>query len=345
MIARFWGRARIILNLTFGTLLLLIGQQGTSFAQNPAPSFQYKIDNFTLANSSPLQAYQMSKWFASQGYRALSSRSVLSKQLHFDFAFVGANLEKALLLKSGLRAPAEIMNTVLTDEKSKTTVFHFEMEGTPYVLVAMNLSSSELKDLVRPWLKQKQTASLKWRLLIGEQAHAIAPVCGSWMANQMKETLSKTASHIDANEMLQSIGRCSAQALDGISSSVSDSLDFFKKLATDPSALWTEMKDSFIELKNFALNIQEELGPALDAVAGLTTEQKTQMACTLAGKLVASAAQAFVSGAALAKALPMMLLKLKQTTATLVKMARLEKLGINFGNKSKLAEEVIACGI
>ncbi|MNL24310.1 hypothetical protein D3C87_1457380 [compost metagenome] len=61
--------------------------------------------------------------------------------------------------------------------------------------------------------------------------------------------------------------------------------------------------------------------------------------------MVASAAQAFVSGAALAKALPLMLLKLKQTAGALAKIAELQKRGVVLANKSKLADEVIACGL
>lgn len=307
-------------------------------------AFQYRVDSELLLKSSPLQAYEFSKWFEAKGYRSLSSRSVLSNQLPFDFAYAGPKLEKALLVKSGLHVPAETLNKIIVDSKSQTIAVHLELDGVPYLILAVNIQKDEVRELLKPWLNPKQqTSSWKWQLLFGAQANA----GGVWDCGMrpMNSGLANTASFIESNELLQSVGRCGAQALQGVSSSVRNSLDFFKKLASNPSALWTEMKDSFTELKNFALNIQSEIGPAMDAITGLTSEQKAQMICTMTGQLVGSAAQAFVSGAALAKALPLMILKLKQTAGALAKIADLEKRGIFLANKSKLADEVISCGL
>ena len=307
-------------------------------------AFQYRIDSDSLFKASPLQAYEFSKWFETKGYRSLSSRSVLSHQLPFDFVYAGPMLEKALLVKSGLRVPTAELNKLIVDTKSQTIAVHLELDDVPYLVLAVNIDKDEVHNLLKPWLKRKeQASSWKWKLFFGARANA----GGMWDCGvrPMNSGIANTVSFIESNELLQSVGRCGAQALQGAASSVGSSLEFFKKLATDPSALWVEMKNSYIELKTFAINIQNEIGPAMDAIAGLSSEQKTQMICTMTGQMVVSAAQAFVSGAALAKALPLMILKMKQMSGVLVRLADLEKRGVFLANKSKIVDEVIACGL
>ena len=76
---------------------------------------------------------------------------------------------------------------------------------------------------------------------------------------------------------------------------------------------------------------------------GLSTEQKTQMACTLAGTVMGGAVQSMLVGGALTKILPGLLLKVKESAALLKKIASLEQLGIRFPDKSFLAREVLSC--
>lgn len=304
-------------------------------------AFQYEVVADKLTRTSPLQNSDFSSWFAKKGYRSLSSLGVRSSKLAFDFAFVSPRFERAILLKAGLRAPIDMQNKIIYEKAAGLTVLNFEVETTPYVLVALNIPKSEVQDLFQPWL-MSSGSSARWRFLLPQRAEA-ASTCLSTGKSEWGGPLKETATHIDQTEILQSIGRCGAQAMQGASSSALETLTFFKKLATDPKSLWVEMKDSFVELKNFALNIQQEMGPILETLRGLSSEEKMQIACNLSGQLVSSSVQALVSGAALAKVLPMMLLKLKAVSQLLAKIALMEQRGISSVKNKGLVETVIRC--
>ncbi len=300
-------------------------------------AFEYKIEESSLLRPSTLQGYELTKMFNEKGFYSLSDTSLVSAGLPFDKVFVSENWEKVLLLKAGLKAPGDIEGKLLEDPALGVSVIHFQFEGTPYLLLSMNNSTKELRDIIRPWLKSETSA--KWAMFF-PNAQAQEPcVQKPGFASQLEAT----SSYIENNEILKSIGRCATDALHGAKESVGDTLSFFKKLATNPSQLWSEMKESFVQLKNFAMNIQSELASAIGTLRSLSTEEKTQIACTMAGQTMVSAVQGMIGGAGLAKLLPMLILKVKQTAAMLKEIANLEKLGIKFSNKSGLMKEVMSC--
>lgn len=304
-----------------------------------ASAFEYKIEESSLLHPSALQGHQLTQMFAKKGFRSLSDASLVQTGLPFDKAFVSSNWENVLLLKAGLKAPANIEGRLIEDSKVGVTVIHFQFEGTPYVLVSLNNSRDELQDIVKPWLKSKSpVSSAAWSMFF-PQAHALA--CPPY--KDVAKGLQNTAAHIEKNEMFQSIGRCALDAMQGAKSSAEDTLQFFKKLVTDPTSLWSEMKESFVQLKEFALNIQTELQQTFETISSLPTEMKTKMACSLAGTVMVGAVQAALSGAAIGRVLPSLLLKVKGSTAMLKKIAGLENLGVKFPNKSGMMQEVMSC--
>lgn len=302
-------------------------------------AFNYSVEEESLRHPSALSLHELSQIFAGKGYQSLSDINLTSAGFLFDRAFVSARWEKSLLLKAGLQAPPDLEGKVIEEPSLGLQAFHFRYEGVSYLLVALNLSNAEFRELVKPWLRS--TTASRWSWLL-PSAQAAGAECAAFTSNSTQGVAS-TANYIESNEILKGIGRCGADALHGVLNSATASFDFFKKLATNPKALWSEMKESFSQLKHFALNIQSELKQVFENLKGLPTEQKVQLACTFTGELIGSAAQAFVSGAALAKALPFLLLKLKTSAALLSKVVNLEKMGLKIPDKSLLAKEVMSC--
>jgi hypothetical protein len=299
-------------------------------------AFEYKIEESSLLHPSALQSYKLTQMFAQKGFRSLSDASLVSTGLPFDKAFVSENWHKVLLLKAGLKAPANIEGRLIEDSAIGVSVVHFHFEGTPYVLVSLNNSRDELQDIVKPWLRSK--SSVAWSVFF-PQAHALA--CPDY--KDVTKGLQATAAHIEKNEVLQGIGRCALDAMQGAKTSAEDTLNFFKNLVNDPSGLWSEMKESFVQLKEFALNIQTELQQAFAAFANLPLPMKLKAACTFAGTAMVGAVQVALSGVAIGRVLPSLLLKVKSSAAMLKKIAGLEKLGIKFPGQAGMMQEVMSC--
>ena len=299
-------------------------------------AFEYKIEEASLLRPSHLQGYKLTQIFAQKGFRSLSDASLVSTGLPFDKAFVSHNWEKVLLLKAGLKAPTHIEGRLIEEKSLGVSVIHFQFEGTPYVLLSINNSRDELQEIVKPWLKSK--SSVAWSFFFPQARATVCP-----RHQDVTRALLSTSAHIEKNEMFQSIGRCALDAMQGAKNSAEDTLSFFKKLVSDPTALWSEMKESFVQLKEFALNIQTELQQAFETISNLPTEMKTKMACSLAGSVMVGAVQAALSGAAIGRVLPSLLLKVKSSASMLKEIANLERLGIKLPNKSGMMQEVMSC--
>jgi CRISPR/Cas system-associated protein Cas10 (large subunit of type III CRISPR-Cas system) len=154
-----------------------------------------------------------------------------------------------------------------------------------------------------------------------------------------------TATSLEGDAILRAIGKCGADALTGAGSSVTSTLNFFKNLATDPLKLWDQTKQSFYELKNFVMNMHSEVVEMYKSFSNLTSQEKSEIACTMAGYMIGKVAQGAVTGALLAKTLPTMMLAVKTAGGMLKKIAELAQKGIQLPNKSFLVREAMACAM
>lgn len=300
-------------------------------------SFDYQIVAESLVNPSLVQRYELSRRFVKSGFMPLAERGLTNAGLPFDGAYISDKWDKSLLLKAGLKVPASVEGMIIEEKSLGLLAFHFQVEGTPYLLLAMNMSRDELAGLVRPWLKSRQ--SLLWSIFF--QSANAAEVC------QPKKSalagIQSATNHIETNIVLQSIGRCGLEVLQGARQSAAGTMEFFKKLATNPVALWGEMKSSFNELKQFTLNLNSEVQQVFQALGALTPQQKSQIACTMTGSLLAGVAQGVLVAGSLAKLLPSLMLKMKKTAELLKQVAFLEAKGIKMPEKSYLTSEALSC--
>lgn len=300
-------------------------------------SFDYQIASESLLNPSLTQRYELSRHFNKAGFTSLADRSLNRAGFPFDGAYISGAWQKSLLLKAGLKVSSSIEGQIIEEKSLGLLAFHFEFQGTPYLLLAINVSRAELAEIVQPWLKTQQSGL--WQVFIpsAQAAEVCRPKSGAL------DGIQKTAGYIESSAVIQSIGRCGLEALQGASQTVSGTLDFFKKLATNPTALWGEMKSSFNELKAFALNLNSELQQVFQALGNLSPEQKAQIACTMTGGLLVGVAQGLLMPGSLAKLLPSLTLKVKKAAELLKQVARLEDMGFKMPGKSYLTREALSC--
>ncbi|MBS1969654.1 MAG: hypothetical protein JSU04_05080 [Bdellovibrionales bacterium] len=300
--------------------------------------FQYQIEAKSLLHPSLLKAQQLSRTFESEGLWSVRSASFVQVGMPFDFVYVNQDWDKAILVKEGLVAPAEKMGVILRDEKLGASIFHFQIEGSSYVLMALGFSSAELNHILAPF-KPRLSAS-KWSLLMNS-AYAADADCNPKTTAQ--QTLAESSAGLEDGAILRMIGKCGMDALQGVKQSAEGTMNFFKKLVSDPGALWTDMKNSFSELKEFALNMKSEVISMIDTLGNMPAEQKLQIACTMTGEVLGGAIQAAILAGTLTKIIPMAIAKLRKAGSLLAKLGDLKKQGFKTPDLNLATKEILSC--
>lgn len=302
-----------------------------------AGAFTYQIKDESLVNPSIFQRHQLSKYFSKAGFSPLTEQGLTKVGLPFDGVYVSDKWEKSILLKAGLEAPIAVKGHIIEEKSLGLLAFHFEFEGVPYLLLAINLSTDEFRNIIMPFNKKKY--SQIWSYLL-PSAHADYSCQKS---NRQVTDIQRTTDYIQNNIVLRSIGRCGLDALQGLQESTKDTLDFFKSLSGDSSGLWNSMKESYNDLKNFALNMNFEFQQMFEVLGKLTPEQKAQIACNMTGKIIMKTAQGLLLAGSLVKLLPSLILSLKKVSEVLKQISHLEGKGFKMPDKSFLAERALSC--
>lgn len=271
----------------------------------------------------------------------MSDLNLTSAGFFFDRAFVSHKWKSGFVLKTGLRVPNSLLGKVMENEGLGIQVLHFEIEKTPYMLIGIDMTRGEFREAARSWITSSD-ASVKFAWLL-PQAHAV-----SCMTATKNPFSGSTVMAFETDGILKAIGKCGTDALSGFTGSVSSTLNFFKRLATEPQKLWAETKQSFVELKDFVLNIHTELNETLAALQSLPAEEKAEIACVFAGQALGTVAQALTGAGAIAglvKAFPSLLLKIKSAAKIIAEAMRLRQKGLPIPNSSFLAREAMSCAL
>lgn len=309
--------------------------------------FQYQVEE--SQKPSVLEYYQMSPHFEREGFHSLYDGTLAASFL-FDKAFVSPDMEKAFLLKSGLKVDMSLYGKIIKDEASQTYAVHFELNGINYLMLGIGLSADEMLKVTHKLIPGfKQSASyvparkfLKWGTAFYGQ-EASAEFC-DYRVNKSTRGLQETKNHIEDNEILKGIGRCAMTSFNEIKDSLKDGADFFKNLATDPRMLWGEMKQSFLQFKELVLNIRSEVRQMLTSLQNLTPDQKVQLACSMAGVAMGVVARSVMGGASsLLTSLPQVTAKLKSISALIAKTKGLGKFGLGAKDQNLIADKVLSC--
>lgn len=311
-----------------------------TFFSFTAWSFEYKIDQASLLNPSSLQIYKISQTLSANGFHSISDLNLTTAGFAFDRAFVSHQWQSSMVLKSGLQVPNSMLGKVVSDDGLGVHVLHFKVEEAYYMLMGMDMTKGEFREAAKPWITSSDV-SVKFGWLV-PQAQAVTCLTGP--QNRMRNT----ADSLESDSILKAIGKCGTDALSGFTGSISSTLSFFKRLATEPKKLWAETKQSFVELKNFVMNINSELKQVFAAFQSLPSEEKAAIACTIAGQVLGDAAQALAGAGALAglaKMLPSLLLKIKAGLKTVVQGLELRNKGLKIPEGSILAREAMSCAL
>ncbi|HLT22722.1 MAG TPA: hypothetical protein VKZ84_04735 [Bacteriovoracaceae bacterium] len=301
-----------------------------------AYAWQYQLDEESLLHPSIFDQYEISQHFESEGLFSLSDTTLIKTGLPFDNAYLGYGLKQNLILKSGLVAPKHLDGVVIYEPSLDVHLIHFRVREIPYMVMGFNFSDSEFKKIIKPWLKIRKTSLLN--LIIPSVYAESCELPG--MGNELKSV----SNSLSNQALLKKIGECGLEVLKGAKDNVSNTFDFFKKLATNPMELWQETKESFIQLKDFVLNINNELKEIFSNLGEMNLEDQLDIACHMSGHIFVSVAQSFFLGpAALARSLPLVVTRLKKMTAEVALAASLRKKGVKLPDNDKLVKEVIRC--
>ncbi len=303
-------------------------------------AYTYEVEAGVI-NPSPLRYKALKQSFQRAGLASLSDQAFVSSSLKFDFAFASSEWKKFVLIKEGLKAPASDRYKIFHAKDLSSLVVNFEFQGSHYVLIATGLTAAELKNLFQDIAPLKENAQL-WKLRAFFPTAQAAQCASPALTSTQK--LAPTLRHIENVELLRTIGKCSGDALRGAYQGAENTLSFFKVLAQNPAKLWQEMKQSFDELKAFTMNMQTEIKKILANMQTLSVEQRLELACTITGELLLGTATSLaVGGSQLAKLLPQLLLKLKNSTQHLTLLAELQKKGFTIPDINVSTRKILSC--
>lgn len=319
--------------MAYLTLLIFI------FFYSPAQGFQYSVETNTILQPSLLRAQQLSQHFERNGFFSIRGESFIHANKPYDFVYVNQYWNKAFLIKEGLQAPNEILNTINKDKNLDVHLFHFELEKSSYVLLALGFSTEELITILSP-LKSKNAVS-KWSLLL-PSAQAGEGSCQMSSPSAIS-IIKNSGTQLEEGMVLRTIGKCASDAMEGVKKSGENTLDFFKKLATNPNQLWKEMKNSFLELKEITFNLKNEIENILTQLGKLPSEQYRQLICLITGKTVGAALQLTLTAGSAIKLLPSIINQLRTLAVYLSKIAQMERLGIKVPNFNWITNKVLSC--
>lgn len=288
---------------------------------------------------SILEANEFKSIFQQFGYHSLSDTSLIHTGLPFDHAYVSEGWKSSFLLKAGLSVPKKMEGKLIKDPSLKMHVLHFRHNNIPYMLLGLDMSEAQFIKAARPWIAKDSKGLFS---LLSIFPNAYADDCE--ISSPEISSLAATSKQLEGRALLSKIGECGMDALKGGVDQLHNTFDFFKKLATNPSQLWAETKESFRELKSFVLNIKTELQEVFEVLGEADLDQKLALACSVTGSLFMTVAQSMIIGpTALARALPLLMLKLKKTTALLSQFAILKKKGILVPDNKRVTSEVLSC--
>lgn len=316
----------MLLSIVWGLFFLLV---------TPSYAWEYQLDQSSLEKPSLTELYEISSHFRDHGFFSLSDTSLSKIGFLFDNAYLGIGLKKNLVIKAGLVVPENLIGLPLYDSKLNVHIIHFKQYEVSYMVMGMNFAEDEFKQVVSPWIKKKVS------LIDFVIPNVYAESCE---LPGYESDLKKTSQALSGEAILKKIGECGIQSLKGVGDQVSNTVDFFKKLVSNPKELWKETAESFNELENFVLNIDSELKTIFTNLGTMSLSDQLDIACHLSGHVFAMVAQSFIAGPqALARSLPLVVNKMKKLSEEIATASLLKKKGFKLPENKKLINEVTRC--
>lgn len=307
---------------------------GTSKLVNPQFSYQYSPAESSGFN---LPLYQLILYFEERGFSRLSAFANGNiPYLHVDEVLSSNRDEGLIFINANLKASQEVQNKIVEFRQNNGVFYLYHTKKAS--IAFFNLSENAVKKLVYS-LDQKAEFITKIKNFFISESYADTVACNTPPPNKYGQ-VENISSAMDNSFIMKKIGECAVHALHGAKESVEETADFFKKLATNPAALWTDVKKSYDGLKHFAMNFSTELQSFYQTITNLTLEDKIDIACTLTGQLIPGLVLSLTGSSPMvgAKLLAGLLPKLERMR-TLINLLQRYKIS------TKVAKESLSCAI
>lgn len=307
-----------------------------SFAQS---SPRYEFDPEELLALSSYEALLVSEHMRAQDFASYPGTNFRKLGLPFDQIYHSTNLKQMVALKFGL-TPVGFKEGELIEVKSENlTVVHFRIQGVWALAVAQGITPHELKQILSPWIIQRSSVKL-WDVLFPK---AYASECHS--IHQVAAPLVELSQSLSAREMTAQISNCLATGAQALTEGLKQSLDFYRRLATEPMAVWREFKQGMAAFAEIISNLKSEVTNLLTHMSGFSPTLKAELICGMTGSVLGNAAQALLLGpASFARAVPGLTLKFKSLVEKLSDLTRMTH-RLPPHEAQGLARELLQCSL
>lgn len=283
-------------------------------------------DDFINERFSALQSIEAK--LKQLGLSRFSQERFVTKNSIFDGVYLSTNLRQAVFVKSGLK-----LNNVNEQEGSLFSIRTYE---TDFTIIALNFSSSEIYHLKNIFNQKKQSSSFF-----------------SFVANVYAEEncepstqapLSKLNSEVEKHSVREKIGSCLDHALIGASKAISEQVEFYKKVMTNPSLLIKEAKETFEALKLLIQNLESEAIKTFHGLSHLPEKLKLDLICEMTSSTALLITQSLYLGPSqLVRKLPKIMEQFRKIPEKFERLSRVSKKHLSDKEKNIILSEAISC--
>ena len=312
------------------TYILLCMLLPNVFIQASQLDFSYTYNH--RESKFNLELYELTKVFEENKFRNLSSfPNGNIPMIHADEVMRSSNHAGSIFIKIGLIAPKNIHYKII--EGQGFYLFHTKNASIAFFDFTQKEVAYLTKDLVQSYFSK-----IKFNDLFISSAVADEMPCGQSVPKNFNQ-IEKIHQVLSQELILKKLGECGVSALRGLTGKVEGTKEFFEKLKNNPLVLWQEMKKSFESLKQFTMNISEELKSFYNSVSGLGIHELLEIGCAMIGESIPGLLMVGTGvGAGFGAA--------KLTASLIPKMQKLKNLLNTSKNRKFLStEEAISCAL
>ena len=303
-----------------------------SFAQ-ALPHYEFEEED--LLSFASFEALSLSEQLSDlKSYPALNFRRM---GLPFDQVLHSPSLRQMVAVKFGLTPVGMKEGEIISVPEEGLLVTHLKIKGSWALLVAQGFEQEEFQKLITP-----KKISFNFLNLLIPRAHA----SDCTQVHRVATPLVELSDQINSQNLTSQIAQCLATGARALGENLKESLDFYRRLATEPRKVWQEFKQGMQAFGGLLMNLRQEASQLLTSLSHLSPSLKAEVICGMSGTLIASAGQALLLGpASLARALPGLTLKLRGMVESLAELSRLTRRLPQTHNTQGLSRELLQCAL
>jgi hypothetical protein len=306
-------------------------------AQLLSPQFSYEYTERSNIGFN-LELHQMTQHFEEQHFsRFTPFSSGTIPGVHADEILNSTQDAGVIFIKMGLLAPSNLHGKIIELKSNNSSFFLYHTKETS--IAFFNMNEHKVKKLIQGLEFEVVSFSTISQFFISS-AHADQVVCNKTINNSFND-MQATSLGLENSFLIKKIGECAVTALKSAGTQAEDTINFFKKLASNPTALWEDVKKSYEGLKSFVTNFSHEIQSIYQTMSGLTMDEKLEIACTLTGQVGVGLAMVLTGTGAVAGGAKI----ISSITPKLIRMKNLMQQFQRFKIPYQSAKETLSCAI